>query len=146
MALSDYSDLEREINDAPDPKPLPAGTEVKLRIVRVDSGVIDKAESKSDGAGYYNVLFDVPSEPLCPMFTEFFYDLADRDKIDPSQFQRSLPKMRRFAASFQIDLSKPFNWETDLDGREGWAVLSYIKDKEGQYPDKNGVKEFVVPK
>ena len=42
MAMSDYSDLEKEIGGAPEPKMLPAGSEVKARIISVRSGVSDK--------------------------------------------------------------------------------------------------------
>ena len=106
--------------------------------------MIEKGDSKSYGARYYNPLFDVPSEPLCPMFSDFFYELADRDKIDPQQFQRALPKFREFAQAFGIDYSRPFSWTDDLDGLEGWAVLSIIKDKNEEYPDKNGVKKYIT--
>lgn len=146
MSLSDYSSFEQEIKDAPEPQILPAGTEVKFRIVRVDSGIIEKEDSKSYGAKYYNPLFDVPAEPLCPMFNDFFYELADKDKIPPDQFAKALPKFRAFAEAIGLDYSRPFDWETDLDGMEGWAVLGIQKDKDGQYPDKNVIRKYIVPK
>lgn len=146
MSLSDYSDIEKEIKDAPEPQILPAGSEVKLRIVRVDTGVIEKEDSKSLGARFFNPLFDIPSEPLCPMFTDFFFEIADKDKIDPSQYQKALPKFRQFAAAFGIDYSRPFSWTDDLDGKEGWGILGVTKDKDGQWPDKNNVKKYVAPK
>ena len=146
MSLTDYSSLEGEIKNAPDPEILPKDTEVKARIIAVNHGVIEKESSKSYGAGYYSVLFDVPSEPLCPVFSAFFYDLADRDKIEVSQFTKALPTFRAFAESFNIDYSRPFSWEDDLPGLEGWIVLGVQKDKNGEYPDKNIVKKYISHK
>lgn len=146
MSLTDYSDLEKEIKDAPEMEILPAKTEAKLRIVKVDSGVIDDEQKNSYGAGWYSVTFDVPSEVNCPMFNDFFWDLNSRDKIDPKQYQQALRRFRDFADAFNIDYSRPFSWEDDLPGLEGWAVLKVVKDKSGEYPDKNGVSKYVVPK
>jgi len=144
--LSDYSKMEREIKDAPKPRILPNGTEVRARIIRVESGIIEDESKKSYGAKYYNVLLDVPADPLCPIFRQFFWELADRDKIPEEQFRRALPQFREFAACFGIDYSRPFNWETDLERLEGDIVLGIKKDKEGQYADQNNIREFIVPK
>jgi len=42
MSLVDYTDMEKEISGAPEPKLLPTGTEVKARIVAVNTGISDK--------------------------------------------------------------------------------------------------------
>lgn len=146
MTLTDYSQIEKEIKDAPEPQILPKDSEVKLRIVRVDSGVIDDESKNSYGAEWHSITFDVPDEALCPMFNDFMWDLNSRDKIDPKQYQAALRQFRDFADAFNIDYSRPFNWEDDLPGLEGWAVLKVVKDKTGEYPDKNGVKKYIVPK
>jgi len=146
MSLTDYSQIEEEIKNAPEQEILPAKTEVKLRIVRVDSGVIDDEAKSSYGAEWHSITFDVPQEALCPMFNHFMWDLNSRDKIDPKQYQSALRDFRDFADAFNIDYSRPFEWETDLNGLEGWAVLKVVKDKTGEYPDKNGVAKFIVPK
>lgn len=143
MSLTDYSNLEEEIKNAPEQQILPANTEVKLRIVRVDSGVIDDQNKKSYGAEWHSVLFDVPDEELCPMFNHFMWDLNSRDKIDPKQYQAALRDFRDFAGAFNLDYSRPFSWEDDLPGLEGWAVVKVVKDKTGEYPDKNAVKNFI---
>lgn len=143
MSLTDYSGMEEEIQNAPEPRILSANTEVKLRIVRVDSGVIDDQNKSSYGAEWHSILFDVPNEELCPMFNHFMWDLNSRDKIDPKQFQSALRDFRDFADAFNLDYSRPFSWEDDLPGLEGWAVVKVVKDKAGEYPDKNGVKKFI---
>lgn len=146
MSLTDYSKLEKEIQEAPDMEILPARTEAKLRIVKVDSGVVDDEQKTTHGAEYHSITFDVPSEVNCPMFNHFMWDLNSRDKIDPKQYQAALRGFREFAEAFNIDYSRPFDWEEDLPGLEGWAILKVVKDKTGEYPDKNGVMKFITPK
>ena len=51
MSLSDYSSMEQEIRNAPEPKVLPKGSEVKARIISVNTGVSEK--QKSYGARWY---------------------------------------------------------------------------------------------
>ena len=143
MTLTDYSDLEKEIKDAPEPQILPAGSEVKARIVTVNSGSTDKTESGEE-AGYFSVVYDVPNEPLCPMFSDFFWDLTDRDKIGQKAYNNSLRQFRTFAEAFNLDYSRPFSWEDDLPGLEGWVILGVKKDKTGEYPPSNKVSKYVT--
>jgi len=145
MSLSDYSDLEQEIKDAPEPEILPAGSEVKARIVKVDSGTITDEGKDSYGAEWHSVTFDIPSEVLAPMYNDFFWDLGSKDKIPPKQYQQALRQFRTFAEAFNIDYSRPFDWE-QFPGLEGWMILKVVKDKTGEYPDKNGVSKYVCPK
>lgn len=146
MTLTDYSSIEDEIKDAPEMEILPAKSEVKVRIVKVDSGVIDDESKKSFGAEWHSITFDVPEEANAPMFNHFMWDLTSRDKLDEKQYNAALRNFRDFAECFNIDYSRPFDWETDLIGKEGWVVLKIVKDKTGEYPDKNGVAKFIVPK
>jgi len=141
MTISDYSDLEKEIKNAPEPQILPAGTEVKGRIVKVDGGISEK-----NNAEWHSVTYDVPNEVLCPMFNDFFWELSDHDKIDPKQYQQSLRQFKTFAEAFNLDYSRPFSWEDDLPGLEGWMILKVVKDKKGEYPDRNGVAKYIVPR
>jgi len=136
MALTDYSDLEKEITDAPEPKVLPRGSEVKARIIAVRSGISDKNDAQ-----WYQPIFDVPDDPMVIEFNDFFWDLADKDKIDPKQYQRALNKFRNFATAFDLDYSRPFSWEDDLNGLEGWVILGFKKDDE--YGDKNTISKYV---
>lgn len=137
MALTDYSNLEKEISDAPEPKVLPRGTEAHLRIIAVRTGISEK-----NNARYFQPVYDVPEDPMVMEFNDFFWDLADRGKIDQKQSARNLNRFKNFAASFHIDYSKPFDWETDLVGLRGWAILGFKRDDE--YGDKNTVSKYVA--
>lgn len=136
MSLTDYSTLENEISNAPEPKTLPRGSEVKARIINVRSGVSDK-----NGATWYQPVFDVPAEPLSMEFNDFFWDLSDREKLDPKSAARAFTKFKNFAAAFDIDYSRPFSWIDDLIGHEGWVILGVRKTDE--YGDQNTVSKYV---
>ena len=138
MALSDYSELEKEISNAPEPKQLPAGSEVKARIVAVRDGISDKNDCH-----WHSVVFDVPEEPMVMEFNDFFWEL-DRSKLTPKQFQRSVYQFKQFASAFGIDFSRPFSWADDLPGKEGWLIVGVKKSEE--YGDQNTVKKYVAKK
>ena len=142
MSLSDYSDLETEIADAEEPKVLPAGTEVKARIINVLTGISES--ERFNGCTWYQVLFDVPDNPMVIEFNDFFWDL-DRELLDAKSYSRSLYQFQQFAAAFGIDYSKPFSWTDDLVGKEGWMIVGLGKD-DPEYGRKNTVKKYVVPK
>jgi len=137
--LSDYSDLEQEILDAPDPKTLPRGAEVKARIINVREGFSDK-----NGCQWYTPVFDVPDDPMVMEFNDFFWDLNDRDKLEPKAAARSLNKFQKFAAAFGLDYSQPFSWEDDLIGLKGWVIVGVRKSDE--YGDQNTVSKYVAGK
>jgi len=137
MSLVDYSSLEKEIEDAPEPKILPTGSEVRIRIVAVREGMSDK-----NGAGFFMPMFDCPDDPMVIEFNDFFWDLADASKIDPKQVQRGLHKFKTFADSIGLDYSRPFNWMDDLPGMEGWAILGIRKSEE--YGDSNTIKKYIA--
>lgn len=137
MSLTDYSELEKEISDAPEPKILPRGSEVKARIIAVREGISDK-----NNAQWYQPVFDVPDDPMVIEFNDFFWDLADREKLDAKSAQRALYKFQKFAAAFSLDYSRPFSWEDDLIGLEGWVILGIRKSDE--YGDSNSVTKYVV--
>jgi hypothetical protein len=138
MPLTDYSDIEQEIKDAPEPKVLPAGTEVNARIISVNSGISDTNDCE-----WHNVTFDIEDDPLVIEFRQFFWEL-DREKLTMKQFTRSLNDFQKFAECFSLDYSRPFSWEDDLPGLTGWMILGYKKDDE--FGDKNTVKKYVLKK
>jgi hypothetical protein len=139
MSLTDYSDLEKEIANAEEPKILPRGSEVKARIIAVRSGVSEK-----NGAKWYSPVFDVPDDPMVSEFSAFFWDLADRSKIEPKQVARNMNAFKNFAAAFGLDYSRPFSWEDDLIGLQGWVILGVRKSDE--YGDQNTVQKYVAGK
>lgn len=136
MAISDYAKFEQEIKEAAEPTLLASGEEVKARIVSVNSGVSDK-----NGCIWFNVRFDVPDQPMVLEFSDFFWDL-DREKLDAKQFARTLYRFQQFAKAFDIDYSRPFSWEDDLYGKEGWVIVGVRKSEE--YGDQNTVKKYVT--
>ena len=136
--LTDYSDLEKEIDDAPEMKVLNAGAEVKARIISVRTGVSD-----TNDCVWYQPVFDIPDEPLVTEFNDFFWEL-DREKLTEKQFARGLSDFQKFAKAFDIDYSRPFSWEDDLVGKEGWMILGTKKSDE--YGDSNTVKKYLSPK
>jgi hypothetical protein len=139
MSLTDYSDLEKQIENAPEPKTLPRGAEVKARVIAVRSGISDK-----NNAHWYQPVFDVPSEPMAVEFNDFFWDLADKDKLDDKSRARAFTKFKLFAQAFGLDYSKPFDWEEDLIGLQGWVILGVRKSDE--YGDQNTVSKYVAGK
>ena len=139
MSLTDYSDLEREISDAPEPKILPRGSEVKARIINVREGISDK-----NGAQWYTPVFDVPDDPTVMEFNDFFWDLADRDKLDDKSQFRAMRKFKLFAGAFGLDYSRPFSWTDDLIGLTGYVILGVRKSDE--YGDQNTVSKYVAGK
>ncbi len=139
MSLVDYSDLEREIESTPELEALPKGSEVKARIISVRSGESDK----NDGAKYFQVYYDVPSEPTSRPFNDFFWDLIDaRTKLDAQKRDDAYRKFRAFISSFGIDISKPFNWEDDLTSLEGWMILGVKKSDERGI--ENTVQKYLI--
>lgn len=139
MGLSDYSNLEKEIQDAPEPITLAKSTEVKARIIAVREGVSDKNDAQ-----WYQPVFDVPDVPLAAEFNDFFWDLGDLHKLEPKAQARALRKFKIFAEAFGIDYSKPFSWTDDLVGLTGWCILGIKKSEE--YGDQNTVQKYLTGK
>ena len=122
MSLTDYSSLEKEIEDAPEPKILKAGEEVFARIIAVREGISDK-----NNAQYYQPVFDVPDDPMVLEFNDFFWCLSEKDKVDPKQYSRNLHKFKTFAEAFNLDYSRPFSWEDDLPRQDFRSVFWGIR-------------------
>lgn len=140
MALTDYSSLEKDISTAPEPKVMSRGAEVKARIIAVRSGVSEK-----NGCTWYQPVFDIPDEPMAVEFNDFIWDLAEaNEKLEPKQVARNMNRFKNFAAAFGLDYSRPFDWEEDLLGLEGWMILGFKKDDE--FGDKNTVAKYVAGK
>jgi hypothetical protein len=138
MALTDYSDLEKEISSAPEPKTLARGTEVKVRIISVREGISDKNDCR-----WYQPVFDVPADPMVTEFNDFFWDLSDaKGKIEDKQYQRTLNKFKNFAKAFRLDYSRPFSWADDLIGLEGWIIVGVRKSDD--YGDQNTISKYTA--
>ncbi len=136
MSLTDYSDLEQKIANAPEPKILPAGTEVEFRIIGMKGGISDKND-----CAYHSPVYDVPADPMVIEFNSFMWEL-DEKKLTPKQFARQLSDFNIFAKCIGLDYSRPFSWEDDLIGLTGWAILGVKKDD--TYGDSNTIKKFIT--
>lgn len=136
MSLSDYSHLEKEINEMPEPKVLPKGSEVKLRII-----------GHHEGEGEYGVwhllTFDIPSEPYVKEIRKFISDPLDAEGSSENIKQKVYNTFKYFTNAFNIDLGVPFDWD-DMIGLEGWAILGVKKDDE--YGEQNTVQKFISSK
>lgn len=141
MALTDYSSMEKEIKDAPEPTAIKKGTEVKARIIGVRTGEVEK-EGDYTGWAYFSVSFDAPDEPLAKEFSDFFWDLSNRNVMSKKQFQAALRKFRQFAEAFDIDYSKPFDLEDDFDGKVGWLITGKPKESD-EYGLQTTVSKYV---
>jgi len=144
MALTDYSKLEKEIENVPEPTTLKKGTEVKARIISVRTGVVEKDDSDYVGLSYFSVSFDTPDEPLAKEFSDFFWDLCDLEGLKNISEKAALGAMRKFrtfAEAFGLDYGRPFDLEEDLPGKEGWLIVGIKKSDE--YGDQNTVQKYL---
>ena len=138
MSLLDLTGIIDEINDAEEPTYLEKGTEANLRIVSVRTGTSDK-----NGCDWFSPMYEVMDHPLAMEFNSFLW-APDKDKLTPKQYARALYDIKVFAKAFGIDLSKPIDYEDDLPGNTGWAILGVQKDEE--YGDRNTIGKFIAPK
>lgn len=138
MSLVDYSDLKDDIENAAEPKVLPAGTEVKARIINVRSGISDKNDCP-----WFSPVFDVPAEPMAKEFNDFFWELQ-RDKLTAKEFERAKFQFKSFATAFGIDYARPLSLEDDLPGKEGYLIVGVRKDD--TYGEQNTVRKYVSGK
>ena len=138
MSLVDYTEMEKEIDDAPEPTTLSAGTETKARIISVRTGTSDKND-----CNWFSPVYDSPEEPMVKEFNDFFWEL-DREHLTDKEYQRALHKFKSFRKTFGVDISRPVDWEDDLPSLIGWIIVGLKKDDE--YGEQNTVRRYVQPK
>ena len=141
MSLVDYSDIKDEIANAPEPKILRAGVEVKARIISVRTGTSDKND-----CSYFSPVFDVPTEPMVKEFSGFFWELTaeNKGKLTVKQYERAKYEFGLFAKSFKVDYTRPLSWEDDLPGLEGYIIVGTTTSNE--FGEQNNVKKYVAGK
>ena len=137
MSLLDLTGLTDEIENAEEPITAESGTEQKLRIISVRDG------DDKNGNEYFTPVFEIVDMPMGKEFSDFFY-VPDKDKLSAKQYQRSLYAIKVFAACFEIDISRPIDYEDDLPGHIGWAILGTRKSDE--YGEQNTVRKYITPK
>jgi|WetSurMetagenome_2_1015567.scaffolds.fasta_scaffold251296_1 hypothetical protein len=141
MALNDYSSMEQEIRNTPEPKVLPKGKEVKARIIRVQIGISDK--DAYSGARWIRFLVDIPDDLMVKEFGFFCWDpLTNKNIADPKIVSHNQDSFNRITKCFKIDLTKPFDWETDIVGKTGWIITGQKDDPE--YGIQNTVSKFIT--
>lgn len=136
MSMIDLTGMLDEIENAEEPKVLKSGSEYKLRIISVRGG-----EAGQGNCEYISPVFEVPSEPLAKEFSTFLW-VPDKESLSEKQFVRALNDFKKFIKAFSIDISKPLDYEDDLPGHEGWAILGTKNSDE--YGEQNTIRSFVA--
>ena len=138
MSMLDLTGIMDDIEGAEEPTIAEPGEEYKLRIISVRGGIAGKTECE-----YFSPVYEVVDAPMVKEFSDFFW-VPDREKLSEKQYARACYALKVFASAFEIDLTRPIDYEDDLPGCEGWAILGSKKDE--QYGDQNTVRKYIVPK
>lgn len=136
-SMLDLTGLIDEIESAEAPTIAPAGTEQKLRIISTRTGV-----DKND-CSYFSPIFEIVDMPMGKEFSDFLY-VPDKEKLTEKQFERALYAVQVFTACFGVDISVPIDYDDDLPGRVGWAILG--SKKSDDYGEQNTIRKYVTPK
>ena len=137
MSMLDLTSQLDEIEGAEEPTVAEAGEEYKLCIISVREGT-DK-----NGLDYFAPLYEVVGAPMVKEFGGFLH-VPNKDLMTEKQYKRSLYAIKVFAACFGLDLSRPVDYEDDLPGLEGWAILGSKEDD--VYGEQNTIRKYISPK
>lgn len=126
--------LDENTENVPELKTLPSGSEVEIRILKVEM-----KNAKSSGAPMLAIQFDIPEEPTSK---DIFHNIMlPQPQDDEKKRVGKLNRLKEFKACFGLSQSGPLSSD-DLEGVRGWAIL---EEEEGQNGDlQNRVKKFVV--
>lgn len=138
MSLLDLAHMIDEIEDAQEPTIAEKGAEAHLRIVSVRGGAAGEGNCE-----YFSPVFEIIDAPNMKEFSTFLW-VPTKDRLSEKAFARSLYEIKVFAQAFKLDLSKPIDYEDDLPGLTGWAILG-TKDSE-EYGKQNTISKFITPK
>jgi len=127
--------LDVDVDDAQEPKVMPADEEYKLRTTR---GTIDT--DKNDEP-YMLVFFEVVDEPLAKDLSHFFR--LPHSGLDAKQSNRVKWDLKIFQEAFSIPSLQGID-ESDLGGFEGWAILGVREDD--TYGEQNSIRKFIAPR
>lgn len=127
---------EWNLDEVPDLKILPAGSEVKLRILEVNIG------PDSSGNDMIRLRLDVADEPLVK---EIYWNCHVPN--NRSQTEKRVLTLRKILkdmfSAFEFDKTAS-NDTADWLGREAWAILSVTPAKDA-YPEKNDIARWLAP-
>lgn len=144
--MSDLLDLSNDMKDVQAPQILPAGTEAKLRIIRVKKGV-DK-----NNVNYLMPLFEIDTGSLPPgvRLTKDFSKYIPlpcatlREAQGDKRYEQAKYDLSQFFAAFGFDFSRPFDPETAMLNKTGWAILGVQEDP--NYGEQNTIQKWIVQK
>jgi len=123
---------QMNLSDVFEPTVIPAGTEVKLRIINIIEG------TNAKGNAYIMPFFECQEEPYMKEFGQYME--LPNSEMDAKRLNRSKLELTNFFNAFDIDASGDINLE-EVKGREGWAILGIGKDKEDQPVNK--INKFI---
>jgi hypothetical protein len=135
MSYTDLSDMA--LDDSHELHVLPAGSEVEIRIIDV------KKDRDKNGLEYIMPRFEVVGDPYAADFSHFMH-LPNKEEMDAKKLNRCKLALNTFLKAFGVDTGGRINFETDLSGLTGWAILGSRKDDE--YGDQNTIRKWSVPK
>ena len=135
MSMLDVSNQMDEIEAAEEPTIAETGEEYKLRIISCREGT-----DKND-LNYFAPLFEVVGAPMVKEFSGFLH-VPNKGAMDEKKYKRSLYAIKVFAETFGIDLSRPVDYEDDLPGLEGWAILGSKTDD--TYGEQNTIRKYIA--
>lgn len=136
MSLLDLTEIIDEIEEAQEPGIAENGSEHKLRIVSCRGG-----EAGQNECPYFSPVFEVTDDPLVKEFSAFLW-VPTKSKMSEKQYARSLSDLKNFVKCFDVDITRPLDFEDDLPGHEGWAILG-IKNSD-EYGEQNVIRKYVV--
>lgn len=138
--------LDVNFDNVEEPKLMPTGEEVLLRILRAEPYV-----SQKSGRGGLLVTFGHATDPGYALVRTYFPNPLPNDDNDPavaeSNYQVLLKRKRLFSTfnipteARQLDLTDPT--ANELVGCTGRVILDIEQDPNGEYPDKNTIKRFI---
>lgn len=137
-SMLDLTGLVDEVENAEEPTIADAGTEQKLRIISVRTG-----EAGQTNCPYFSPTFEIPDMPMCKEFNDFFW-VPKEEKLTEKQYKRALYAIKIFIACFEVDISVPIDYEDDLPGKVGWAILG--SKNSDDYGEQNTIRKYIAPK
>lgn len=130
MPVIDFS--EYDLDNLPELKILPAGTEAKLRILEVS------VKPDKNGDNMMQVRLDVADEPLVKeVYWQCHFPSRSMTEKRVIMLKRFLSE---FCEAFEIDKTAS-NDTSEWLGREGWAILGVRSDP--KYGDSNEINRFL---
>lgn len=142
MSMLDVTSQIDDIENAEEPQVAEAGEEYKLRIIGVREGTYVDKQSGAD-IEYFLPMFEVVDAPMIKEFSGFV-NVPNKDTMNEKNYKRSLYNLKNFAACFGLDLTRPVDYEDDLSGLIGWAILGTKTDD--TYGEQNTIRKFIAPR